>query len=63
MKRVTTDPDRLAPHSIESEVALIGSVLIDPCVMESLCMIEPDDFFIIKNGWVWSALQRLYKSK
>lgn len=63
MKRVTTDPNRPAPHSIESEVALLGSVLIDPCVMESLCVIEPDDFFIIKNGWVWSALQRLYKSK
>ena len=63
MKRVTNDTTKLAPYSIESEVALLGSVLIDPCVMESLCVIEPDDFFIIKNGWVWSALQRLYKSK
>lgn len=63
MKRATNDTTKLAPHSIESEVALLGSVLIDPCVMESLCVIEPDDFFIIKNGWVWSALQRLYKSK
>ena len=61
MRQSTVDPNKPVPQSAESEEALLGSVMIDPSVLESLGSIDPGDFFTIKNGWVWTALQRLYQ--
>lgn len=46
----------LPPNSIEAEEAVIGSVLINPDVLLELSFLQPDDFFIVRNGWIWTAL-------
>jgi replicative DNA helicase len=53
-------PDQLAPHSVEAEEAVLGSVLINPdALFEVASFLQPDDFFIVRNGWVWEAILRL----
>ena len=51
---------RLAPHNVEAEEALLGSVLINPEVLdEVVALIKPADFYIHKNGWIWEAFLAL----
>ena len=53
-------PDRMAPHSIEAEEAVLGSILINPeALYEVAAFLQPDDFFIVKNSWVWEAMLRI----
>ncbi|MBI5957477.1 MAG: replicative DNA helicase, partial [Chloroflexi bacterium] len=53
-------PDQMSPHSVEAEEAVIGSVLLNPdALFEVASFLQPDDFFIVRNGWVWEALLRL----
>jgi RecA-family ATPase len=48
--------DRMPPHSIESEEAVLGSVLIDPEALERVQrVLLPSDFFITRNAWVYEA--------
>jgi len=55
---------RMAPHSVEAEEAVLGSILIDP---EAIFRVSPflraEDFFIVKNGWVWDALMALHERR
>ncbi len=52
----------MAPHSVEAEEAVLGSILIDP---EAIFRVSPflhaDDFFVVKNGWIWQALFALHE--
>lgn len=56
------DPLNLAPHSVEAEEAVLGSLLMNP---ELLHVITPhlkeDDFFILRHGWIYAAIQRCYQ--
>lgn len=48
---------RLAPHSVESEDALLGSLFIDPSRLDVVKpLVTPNDFFLIKNGVVYQAM-------
>jgi hypothetical protein len=49
----------MVPHSIEAEEAFLGSILINPELLDDLPDISPDDFFIVRNAWVWEAIVRL----
>ena len=52
----------LYPNSVEAEEAVLGSVLLDPDALDDLAgKLAPDDFFIVRNGWVWEAMLRLYR--
>lgn len=52
------------PHNIEAEQAVIGSVLINPEVYYDLAqLLRPDDFYIIRNRWIWEAYQRLHERR
>jgi replicative DNA helicase len=62
---MTTQPiDRLPPHSVEAEEAVLGSILIDP---EALIRVgeflKGEDFYIIKNRWVWEACRTLHERR
>ncbi len=49
------------PHSRESEEAVLGAVLINPEVYFDIAQIlQPDDFYIVRNRWVWEAFTRLH---
>lgn len=51
----------LAPHSLEGEEAVLGSVLLNPDVLENLIgFLEPDDFFGLRNQWVYEAMLALH---
>jgi replicative DNA helicase len=53
-------PDRLAPHSVDAEEAVLGSILVNPdAYHEVASFLQADDFFIVRNGWVWEAIVRL----
>lgn len=59
------DTFSLAPHSIEAEEALLGSLLMSfgdaPTMTKVQAIIEPDDFFNIKHGWIYEAMLRAYQ--
>jgi hypothetical protein len=54
--------NKMTPHNVEAEEALLGSLLIDPeavsCVSTSL---QVDDFYIQKNGWIYETILKLHR--
>lgn len=56
-------PDKLAPNDVQAEEALLGSVLIaSEAIAGLLSTITADDFFILRNGWIWQAMVELHTS-
>lgn len=52
--------ERLPPHSIEAEEAVLGSLLIDPeAIFEVAGFLIPDAFYRVQNRWVYEAMLRL----
>jgi replicative DNA helicase len=52
------------PNSREAEEAVLGSVLINPdSYFEISQVIKPEDFYIIRNQWIWCAYMRLHDRK
>jgi replicative DNA helicase len=55
-------PDSLVPNAVEAEEALLNAVMTLPDMLpDVLKNLTPDDFFIVKNGWVFEAVTRLYE--
>ena len=54
--------DKMAPHSVEAEEATLGSILLDHGVLfEIAAYLQPGDFFIIRNSWVYEAILRVHQ--
>ena len=52
--------DKVMPHSLESEEAVLGSLLIDSSAYYTICNdLRPDDFYRDKNRWIYEARQKL----
>ena len=52
--------DELQPNAVDMETAFLGAVLGDPSlVAEYADVLEPGDFFLIRNAWVWEAVLAL----
>ncbi len=52
--------DILPPHSVEAEEAVLGSLLIDPAATPRIAtFLNPGDFYIVKNGWIYQAVLAL----
>jgi replicative DNA helicase len=50
-------PRTLSPHSLEAEMALIGSVLIDARDLPSLsAIVMPADFYEVRHRWIWESV-------
>ena len=59
-----TPIDRMPPHSIEAEEAVLGSILIDPeAVWRVSDVLRGEDFYLIKNQWVWEACRTLHERR
>jgi replicative DNA helicase len=58
----SVDPS-LPPQSRESEDAVIGSILINPAAFEEVEYLTAADFYIVRNGWIWSAFEKLHKTE
>ncbi|HSV85642.1 MAG TPA: replicative DNA helicase, partial [Levilinea sp.] len=53
-----------APHSREAEEAVLGAVLINPEVYYDIAQfLQPDDFFIVRNRWIWETFTRLHETR
>lgn len=50
------------PHSPTTEKAVLGGVMLDPNSMPTLGL-HPGDFYIVRNQYVWAALQELSAAK
>jgi replicative DNA helicase len=49
--------ERLPPHSIEAEEAVLGSLLIDPdAIFEVSNFLRPDAFYRAQNRWIYEAI-------
>jgi len=54
--------DRLPPHDIESEEAVIGSLLVDTEALTRVTsFLEPDDFYRERNRWCYEACFELFQ--
>jgi replicative DNA helicase len=52
--------EKTAPYSLEAEESTVGGLLIDPDkVYDVMSFLEPEDFYIIKNGWVYETILAL----
>lgn len=57
-------PEKLAPNSPEAECAVLGSLLYKPeCFLEIANILTAADFFIVRNAWVWEAIEALSKAE
>lgn len=55
-------PDQLAPHSVEAEEAVLGSILLDKgALYDVAAFLQPGDFFLVKNEWVYAAILALHR--
>lgn len=55
-----TTIERLPPHSIEAEEAVLGSLLIDPdAIFDVSSFLRPDAFYRVQNRWVYEAILSL----
>src|SRR5260370_41833829 len=54
--------DKLPPHDVEAEEAVIASILVDPAaVLEVLgSNLKPDDFFREQNRWIYETCLALF---
>jgi replicative DNA helicase len=53
--------ERLPPHDIEAEEAVIAALLVDSeAILRVSAVLRPDDFFREKNGWVYDACLTLW---
>lgn len=49
--------DILPPHSAEAEEAVLGSLLVDPLSTALVApMLRAEDFYLVKNRWVYEAV-------
>ncbi len=56
--------DRLPPHSLEAEEAVLGSLLIDPDVIfEVSTFLKPESFYSETHRWVYEAIIELYDKR
>jgi replicative DNA helicase len=55
-----SDIERLPPHSIEAEEAVLGSLLIDPdAIFEVAGFLKPEAFYRVHNRWIYEAIVAL----
>jgi replicative DNA helicase len=57
---MTESIERLPPHSLEAEEAILGSLLIDPdAIFEVNSFLRPNAFYRVQNQWIYEAILSL----
>ena len=52
---------RQAPHSLEAEQAVLGSMLIDGrCINEVVVLVRPDDFYLQTNREIYETIYEMF---
>ncbi len=56
--------ERLPPHNVEAEEAVLGALLIDPdAVFDVINIVTPAAFYRVHNRWVYEAILALYERR
>jgi replicative DNA helicase len=54
--------EKLPPHDIEAEEAVIASLLVDPeAIYKVVAVLQPQDFFRERNAWVYEACLAVFE--
>ena len=57
-------PDKLVPHNLEAEQAVIGGLLIDPdAIIKTAPIVKSEDFYLEKHAWVFDAISSLHERR
>ncbi len=60
----STVPDKLQPHNIEAEEAILGSLLIDTdAIIHISTFLKPNDFYVQRLAWVYEAILDLHERR
>jgi replicative DNA helicase len=60
----STVPDKLQPHNVEAEEAVLGSLLIDPdAILRVSTFLDPADFYVERHNWVYEAIHDLHERR
>jgi replicative DNA helicase len=66
IERIDLDPsaERVPPHSIEAEEAVLGSILIDRDAIQLIAhFLAPSDFYRQRNSTIFSAMFEIYNRR
>ena len=56
--------ERMAPHHVEAEEAVLGAILINPDAYFNVAQfLRGDDFYIVRNQWIWEAYAELHDQR
>ena len=54
-------PDKMVPHNVEAEQAVLGALLIDPdAVFKVNTFLRADDFYVERHRWLYDSIITLY---
>jgi len=57
-------PDKLQPHNIEAEEAVLGSLLIDPdAILQTSTFLKETDFYLERHAWIYEAINDLHERR
>ncbi|NLF02129.1 MAG: replicative DNA helicase, partial [Anaerolineales bacterium] len=57
-------PDKMVPHNVEAEEAVLGSLMIDPEALYRVAtFLKADDYYIQKHGWIHDAIFTLHERR
>lgn len=57
-------PDKLQPHNVEAEEAVLGALLIDAdAILRISSRIEAKDFYLQRHAWIFEAIHNLYQRR
>ena len=60
----STVPDKLQPHNVEAEEAVLGSLLIDSdAIIRIATFLEPADFYVERHNWIYETIRDLHERR
>ncbi|MBN1583052.1 MAG: replicative DNA helicase [Anaerolineae bacterium] len=60
MSEQTAVPDKMVPHNVEAERAVLGALLIDPDAHYKVnTFLRPEDFYVTKHQWMYESMRDL----
>lgn len=62
--KANNQPERLQPHNVDAEEAVLGALLIDPdAIIRVNGFLRPADFFLERNAWIYEAILTLHSRR
>ncbi|MFN2153944.1 MAG: replicative DNA helicase [Anaerolineae bacterium] len=57
-------PDKMVPHNVEAEQAVLGALLIDPdAIFKVNTFLRDEDFYVERHQWIYDAISSLHERR